>query len=176
MDLEQREIEVTKVISTAKAMKFKDERSLTYTLNKKKKDGNPTMAFLDYQKMGDVASKRIDIKYEESHWEYQGKPTVSRYIKMIEFANPLETSVKDAIKDMPEPPPIEEPVSIARLEIEKPDWDAINIKKTKDIHKQVALKIAGYNLTEVARVDFEKEPDRLNDLANVIAGFTEEDK
>ncbi len=84
-------------------------------------------------------------------------------------------------------PPIEELAETpSQQPAEKPDWDAINAekdakydardaKKTKDIHKQVALKIAGYNLTEVARVDFEKEPKRLNDLANVITGFAEED-
>ncbi len=185
MDLEQRVIEVTEIVSTARAMKFKDEKNLTYTLNKKKKDESPTMAFLDYQKMGDVAGKMIDIKYEESPWEFQGKPVVSRYIKMIEWAKPLEKMVKEVTKDLHEP--IEEPTEIlSQQPAEKPDWDAINAekdakynardaKKTKDIHKQVALKIAGYNLTEVARVDFEKEPKRLNDLANVITRFADED-
>ena len=100
MDLIQKVIEVTEIISTSKAMKFKDEKGLTYTLNKTKKDGDPTVAFLTYQGLtadDDISGKMIDIKYEESPWEYQGKPVVSRYIKMIEMAKelPLQKSVSE---------------------------------------------------------------------------------
>ena len=183
MDLEQRVIEVIEVVQ-GDEIKLKDKLNKIYNIRKKKNDGNDTFAFVSYIKMGggDINGKLVDVRFDR----YTNKHgTESRGIKMIEWAKPLTKVVKEVTKDLPEP--IEELTETpSQQPAEKPDWDAINAekdakydardaKKTKDIHKQVALKIAGYNLTEVARVDFEKEPDRLNDLANVITRFADED-
>ncbi len=180
MDLEERTIEVTEEI-LGDPIKLKDENQKTYNIRKKLISGGETKAYTSFKKMGSVAGKEITIRFDRFTNQHG---TESRGIKMIEWASPLEKTVEEIKEELP---PIEELAETpSQQPAEKPDWDAINAekdakydareaKKTKDIHKQVALKIAGYNLTEVARVDFEKEPKRLNDLANVIVAFTEED-
>ena len=146
-------------------IQIKDELGLTYTIPKTKKDGNPTQAYLTQQALGDITGKYIEIGYDESDAPQGGK---YRNIKIIKPAGEIKAG---EIKESE--PSIQEKISSGTpfpKDAEKPDWDEINLRKTADIHSQVAFKEARAHLSTQG-VNLETHPERLDDLRHLFLGI-----
>ena len=149
-------------------IKIKDEKGLTYTIWQTKQNGEKTMAYANYEKMGISLNQVIDIKHDE-------KPTSSgkgfyRSIKMIGAGNNQNVSEPQNTPPISTNPPQNAPQGqISRnntpliehkpAKSEEQKWHDINYGKCKH---QFLIQMMKWNLKE-------------SGLSNVNLGIMEKD-
>lgn len=114
----------TKVFDSGTQYKVKSTSGMTFKFYDKKKDGNNTVAFSQYNDMGIRPGSTVEVWYKEEEKEYEGKPYTDRLIASFKEATPQTTTPTPIA-----PQKAKSGVLEHSYEPEGVDWDEIAVGK-----------------------------------------------
>lgn len=142
-DLQQATITIKSITEKDNRMSIKAVSGGIYSLFKTKKDNTPSVAYQQMRDMGLKSGITVDITYDTSTREYQGKPIQYKNIKTFREASIQRDDTSEFLEEKEK----------------KPDWEAISRGKVR--HGIVCAMIG-------AKYPIEDIKTHLTELTNLV--------